>query len=45
MYLWRAVNSEGEMLNILVSARRNRKAALKLMCVSLKGRALCTMRW
>jgi len=31
MYLWRAVDSEGEVLDILVQSRRNRQAALKLM--------------
>ncbi len=36
MYLWRAVDSEGEVLDILVQARRNRKAALKLMRKLLK---------
>ncbi|MCP4385540.1 MAG: IS6 family transposase [Hyphomicrobiales bacterium] len=36
MYLWRAVDSEGEVLDILVNARRNRKAALKLMHTLLK---------
>ena len=36
MYLWRAVDSEGEVLDILVQARRNRKAACKLMRKLLK---------
>jgi len=36
MYLWRAVDSEGEVLDILVQARRNKKAALKLMRKLLK---------
>ncbi|MEE9590764.1 MAG: IS6 family transposase [Hyphomicrobiaceae bacterium] len=36
MYLWRAVDSEGEVLDILVQSRRNRKAALKLMRALLK---------
>ncbi len=31
MYLWRAVDGEGEVLDILVQSRRNRTAALKLM--------------
>jgi len=30
-YLWRAVDSEGEVLDFLVQSRRNTKAALKLM--------------
>ena len=36
MYLWRAVDSEGEVLDILVQARRNTKAARKLMRNLLK---------
>ena len=31
MYLWRAVDDEGEILEFLVQSRRNKKAALKLM--------------
>ena len=31
MYLWRAVDDEGEVLDVLVQAKRNRRAALKLM--------------
>jgi putative transposase len=30
-FLWRAVDSEGEVLDFLVQPRRNTKAALKLM--------------
>ena len=36
MYLWRAVDSEGEVLDILVQSRRNKKAAHKLMRKLLK---------
>jgi putative transposase len=36
MYLWRAVDSEGEVLDILVQPRRDKKAALKLMHRLLK---------
>ncbi len=36
MYLWRAVDSEGEVLDIVVQSRRNKKAALKLMRKLLK---------
>ncbi len=36
MYLWRAVDGEGEVLDILVQSRRNKKAALKLMRKLLK---------
>jgi transposase-like protein len=31
MYLWRAVDHEGEILDMLVQRRRNQRAALKLM--------------
>ncbi len=31
MYLWLAVDCEGEVLDVLVQSRRNKKAALKLM--------------
>ncbi len=36
MYLWRAVDSEGEVLDILAQPRRDKKAALKLMRKLLK---------
>jgi len=36
MYLWRAVDSEGEVLDILAQSRRNKRAALKLMRKLLK---------
>jgi transposase-like protein len=36
MYLWRAVDSEGEVLDILIQSRRNEKAGLKLMRKLLK---------
>ena len=31
MYLWRAVDDEGEVLDVLVQKRRNRQAATKLL--------------
>jgi transposase-like protein len=31
MYLWRAVDSEGEILDLLVQPRRDKAAALRLM--------------
>ena len=31
MYLWRAVDDEGEVLDMLVQERRNKAAALKLL--------------
>ncbi len=36
-YLWRAVDSGGEVLGILVQSRRNKQAALKLMRKLLKA--------
>jgi transposase-like protein len=30
-WLWRAVDSEGEVLDLLVESRRDKKAALRLM--------------
>jgi putative transposase len=36
MYLWRAVDAEGEVLDILVQSRRDLRAALKLMRKLLK---------
>jgi hypothetical protein len=36
VYLWRAVDSEGEVLDVLVQSRRNKRAALKLMRKLLK---------
>jgi putative transposase len=36
VYLWRAVDAEGEVLDVLVQPKRNRHAALKLMRRLLK---------
>jgi transposase-like protein len=36
MYLWRAVDSEGEVLDLLVQPKRDTKAALRLMRKLLK---------
>jgi len=35
-YLWRAVDDEGEVLEVLVQSRRNKRAALKIMRKLLK---------
>ena len=35
-YLWRAVDAEGEVLDVLVQAKRDKRAALKLMRKLLK---------
>ena len=36
VYLWRAVDAEGEVLDVLVQSRRNKHAAMKLMRKLLK---------
>jgi putative transposase len=36
VYLWRAVDAEGEVLDVLVQSRRNKHASLILMCKLLK---------
>ena len=36
VYLWRAVDAEGEVLDLLVQSKRNKHAALKLMRRLLK---------
>ena len=36
MYLWRAVDCEGEVMDVLVQSRRNKKAALNLLRKLLK---------
>ncbi len=37
MYMWRAVDKEGEVLDVLVQKRRNKAAALKLLRKLLKN--------
>ena len=37
MYMWRAVDKEGEVLDVLVQKRRNKTAALKLLRKLLKN--------
>jgi len=37
MYMWRAVDKDGEVLDVLVQKRRNKKAALKLLRKLLKN--------
>jgi transposase-like protein len=39
MYLWRAVDSEGEILDMLVQPRRHKASAMKLMRKVLKKHA------
>ncbi|QUD90301.1 IS6 family transposase [Phenylobacterium montanum] len=40
MYLWRAVDDEGEVLDVLVQKRRNKHAALKLLRRLLKNQGI-----
>ena len=40
MYLWRAVDSEGEVLDMLVQSRRDRAAAVRLMRKLLKNQGV-----
>ena len=40
MYLWRAVDEEGEVLDLLVQKRRNKRAASKLMRKLLKNQGV-----
>jgi putative transposase len=40
LYLWRAVDSEGEVLDVLVQKRRNKRAALKLIRKLLKNQGI-----
>ena len=44
VYLWRAVDAEGEVLDVLVQSRRNTHAALKLMRKLLKKYAFAPER-
>src|SRR6516225_10472846 len=45
MYLWRAVDHEGEMLDMLVQRRRDSRAALRLMRKLLRNKALYRSCW
>ena len=44
LYLWRAVDAEGEVLDVLVQSKRNKHAALKLMRKLLKKYAFLPER-
>jgi putative transposase len=44
VYLWRAVDAEGEVLDVLVQSKRNKHAALKLMRKLLKKYAFAPKR-
>jgi transposase-like protein len=50
MYLWRAIDQNGEVLDVLVQAKRDKRAALKLMRELLKKhgfapRTIVTDKW
>src|SRR5215203_4546786 len=45
MYLWRAVDAEGEVLDVLVQARRDNAAARKLMRKLLKKHGTAPTEW
>src|SRR5215204_3525459 len=45
MYLWRAVDAEGEVLDVLVQARRDKAAARKLMRKLLKKHGTAPTEW
>ena len=45
LYLWRAVDAEGEVLDVLVQSKRNKHAALKLMRKLLRKYAVVTERF
>jgi putative transposase len=44
VYLWRAVDAEGEVLDVLIQSRRNKEAALRLMRKLLKKYAFVPSR-
>src|SRR5271154_2760887 len=44
VYLWRAIDAEGEVLDVLVQSKRNRHVALKLMRKLLKKYAFVPER-
>src|ERR687895_2015339 len=45
MYLWRAVDAEGEVLEVLVQASRDKRAAGKLMRKLLKRQGIGPSEW
>lgn len=45
MYLWRAVDAEGEVLDVLVQAKRDTRAAMKLMRKLLKRQVMAPEVW
>jgi len=45
MYLWRAVDAEGEVLDVLVQAKRDTAAARKLMRKHLRKQGVAPTEW
>src|SRR5829696_7314681 len=45
MYLWRAVDAEGEVLDVLLQAKRDTRAARKLMRKLLKRQGMAPDEW
>ena len=45
VYLWRAVDAEGEVLNVPVQPKRNKSAALKLMRKLLRRYGFVPSQW
>src|SRR5215207_9924689 len=45
MYLWRAVDAEGEVLDVLLQAKRDQHAARKLMRKLLKQQGMAPGEW
>src|ERR687893_115854 len=45
MYLWRAVDAEGEVLDVLLQAKRDARAARKLMRKLLKKQGMAPDEW
>ncbi len=45
MYLWRAVDAEGEVLDVLLQAKRDTRAARKLMRKLLKKQGMAPDEW
>jgi putative transposase len=45
MYLWRAVDAEGEVLDVLLQPKRDRRAAQKLMRKLLKKQGMVPDEW
>ena len=41
-YLWRAVDQDGDVLDILVQSKRDKKAAKKFFSQAIKGLAVCS---